>query len=222
MCIRDRAYIDAYVPLDELPENVAALYGHDVAAAQALLATTPYPNGFDCTVLCWDTPVMIDILSQYQAMLADININMELDVIGYADWTSKSRSTSRGPYEISYTTPAGNGTYMKMLNIRGVSSYNVSRINNPPGTDPVIEAAYQEMVQYAGIDELAMMEINRNLMPYLLEQAYVIDSPTAMLTNMWWPWLKNYFGCTFIGYYNSYSSAKYYWIDQDLKESMGY
>ena len=217
------AYDDAMPDLEELSPFVQSLYGRDVAAAQALLATTPYPDGFDCTVLCWDTPIMIDILSMYQTMLADININMELDVLSYPDWTSKARSSARDPYEISYTTASGNGTYMKMINIRGPGSYNVSRINNPPGTDPTIEAAYQAMLPLAGIDEAGMMAINKELVQdYLLEQAYAINSPSPIMTNMWWSWVKNYYGSGSVGYYNSYGTAKYVWIDQDLKESMGY
>ncbi len=122
-----------------------------------------------------------------------------------------------------YTTDAGNGTYMKMIDFRGPSSYNVSYINNPPGTDPVIEAAYQEIVPLAGVDEAAMMAINKELIQdYLLEQAYVINSPSPIMTNLWWPWVKNYYGCVYVGYYNSYGTPKYVWIDQDLKESMGY
>ena len=148
---------------------------------------------------------------------------MELDVLSYSDWTSKSRSSGRGPYEISYQTPSGNGTYMKMINMRGPGSYNSAYVNNPPGTDATIEAAYQAMQPYVGIDEAAMMAIHKELaQTYLLEQAYVINSPVAQLTNLWWPWVKNYYGCVYPGYYSSYTTPKYLWIDEDLKEAMGY
>jgi peptide/nickel transport system substrate-binding protein len=215
------AYEEAMPDLDELPADVQALYGHDVAAAQALLATTPYPNGFDCTVLCWDTPIMIDILSMFQSMLADININMELDVLDYNVYLSRTRARNHTAYEIMYTTDAGNGTYMKMINFRGSNSYNVSHIDEDYSV-PEIEEAYAAMQPYVGVDEAAMMAINKELMPWLLEQAYCISASSPIMTNMWWPWVKNYYGCVYVGYYNSYGTPKYVWIDEDLKESMGY
>jgi len=217
------AYDDAMPDLEELSPFVQSLYGHDVAAARALLATTPYPDGFDCSIICWDTPIMVDILSQYQAMLAEININMELDVLDYSVYLGRTRARNHGPYEIMYTTDAGNGTYLKMIDFRGPSSYNVSYVNNPPGTDPTIEAAYQAVLPLAGVDEAAMMAISKELVQdYLLEQAYAINSPSPIMTNLWWTWVKNYYGCVYVGYYNSYGTPKYVWIDEDLKESMGY
>jgi peptide/nickel transport system substrate-binding protein len=215
------AYTAAMPTLEELPEDVQALYGHDVAAAQALLATTPYPNGFDCSVICWDTPIMIDVLSQMQSMLADINIIMDLDVVDYSVYLSRTRARNHGAYEIMYTTPSGNGTYMKMINFRGPNSYNPSYIDVDYSVSE-IEEAYAAMQPYVGIDEPAMMAINKELMPWLLEQAYVIPAPCANLTNMWWPWVKNYYGCIYVGYYNSYGTPKFVWIDEDLKEAMGY
>jgi hypothetical protein len=158
-----------------------------------------------------------------QSMLLDININMELDILDLNVYNSRTRARNHGAYEISYITPAGNGTYMKMINYRGSNSYNVSHVNEPAGTDPTIEAAYQEILQYAGINEAATMAISKELIQdYLLEQAFCINMPTAILTNMWWPWLKNWYGTNCVGYYNYYGSVKYVWIDQDLKEAMGY
>jgi peptide/nickel transport system substrate-binding protein len=60
------AYQDAYVPLEELPESVQELYGYDLTKAQQLMDDAGFSEGIDCTVVCWNTPVMIDILSIYQ------------------------------------------------------------------------------------------------------------------------------------------------------------
>jgi peptide/nickel transport system substrate-binding protein len=216
------AYMDAYCTLEELPEDVQALYGHDVEAAQALLDQTAYSEGFDCSVICYDTPTMMDILALVKSYLEDININMELGVTDQAVWSNLSSARNYGPYEILYTGSAGNGTYLKMLNFSGTNSYNKGYINDPRGSDPTIEAAYVAMAQYAGTDEEAMMEINKELMPYLLEQCYCIPMPSAKLFCLWWPWVKNFYAAMAVGYYNAGSALKYRWIDQDLKESMGY
>lgn len=213
------AYMDAYVPLEELPANVQALYGHDVAAATALLADAGYPDGFETTVICWNTPVMIDILSMYKDMLADININMELDIVDYAVYMGILRSRSYGPTEMIYGNDSGNGTYMKFIDFRGPGSYNPSRISEDYSVAE-IEEAYAEIITYAGTDEAAMMRINRELMPFLLEQAYVIPNVIPTLYMLWWPWLKNNYGTYACGYYNLGATVKYSWLDRDMKFEM--
>ena len=214
-----QAYIGAYVPLEDMPQSVQDLYGHDLAAAQALMDDAGYAEGFDCTAICWNTPTMIDILSIYQTMLADININMELDIKDYAVYNGITRSGNYGPYEILYTTDSGNGTYLKMIDFRGRGSYNPSHINEDYSVTE-IEEAYAEIVQYAGTNEAEIMRIYRELMPWLLEQAYCIPNVGPEYFYFWWPWLNNYYGCYAIGYYDYYGTAKYVWIDQDVKAEL--
>jgi len=214
-----KAYMDAYVPLEELPENVQALYGHDVAAAKALLAKTAYPNGFDCSVITWNQPVYVDILSFYQDMLADININMEISIVDYAVYNGITRARNYGANELVITTDSGCGTYMKMIDYRGPGAYNPSRINEDYSI-PEIEEAYAKILQYAGTDEEAMLKIHHDLMPWLLEQCFVIPNVMPAYYNMWWPWLNNNYGTYACGYYNYSGTLKYVWLDQDLKYEM--
>jgi peptide/nickel transport system substrate-binding protein len=213
------AYMDAYCPLEDLPENVRALYGHDVAAAKALLAQAGYPSGFEFSVITWNLPLYIDYLSMYKDMLADININMELNIVDYAVYNGITRARNYGPWEAVITTESGCGTYMKMIDFRGANSYNPSRINEDYSVTQ-IEEAYAETVKYAGTDEAAMMKIHRELMPWLLEQAYCLPNAISDYYNLWWPWLNNYYGTYSPGYYNYDGWVKYGWIDRDLKYEM--
>ncbi|UCB42709.1 MAG: ABC transporter substrate-binding protein [Dehalococcoidales bacterium] len=215
------AYMDAYMPLEELPADVQALYGHDIEAAQALLEQTAYSEGFDCSVICWNTPAMIDVLSMAQEMLMDININMELDIHDFTDYNNRTRGRNHTAYEIMYTGGSGNGTYMKMIDFRGPGAYNPSYIDEDYSVAE-IEAAYAEIVSYAGTDEAAMMAAHRALMPWLLEQAYCMPFPVPEYYVFWWPWVKNYSGEYAVGYYNYWGSAKYIWLDEELKDEMGF
>ena len=156
----------------------------------------------------------MDILSSFKSDLAKVNINLTIDAKDYATWTARFSARNYGAYEFMYTSTAGIGTYQRMINFRGTNTYNASYIN-----DSVVEQAYQEMMKYVGIDEVKCQQINHDLMPYLLEQAYVIPVPVAYLYKLWWPWLKDYHGETSVGYYNIVY-AKYYWIDQNLRNEM--
>jgi hypothetical protein len=62
--------------------------------------------------------------------------------------------------------------------------------------------------------------IHRELMKYVLDQAWAIPFPKAPGYRLWWPWLKNYRNEFSIGYWNEGNWAKWVWIDQDLKEQM--
>ena len=62
----------------------------------------------------------------------------------------------------------------------------------------------------------------KELMKYVLDQAYVVSRPIYPQATFWWPWLRNYSGETQIGYFDTNYWASYIWIDEDLKKSMGY
>jgi len=55
------------------------------------------------------------------------------------------------------------------------------------------------------------------LRPYLIENAFKIPLPQPYLSTFWWPWMKNTYGQG-----PNVELLKYYWIDQDLKKSMGF
>ena len=211
-----KEYQDVYVPLADLPASVQALYnGPDLVAAQALLAKAGLPTGFKASVICGPYAIQIDVMSMFQSDLAKVGIDLTIDSKDVSTWTARFSARNYGANELIYVGVSGVGTYQKMINMRGSSTYNPSYIN-----DPEIEKAYQEMQKYVGIDEAKCMEINRGLMPYLLEQCYVIPLPSAYLYTMWWPWVKNYNGEYCVGYYNYWLTQKYTWRDQPLKKQM--
>lgn len=209
-------YKDLYFPLAQLPANVQALYkGPDVAKAKDLLIKAGYPLGFDANVICYNTATQIDIMSMFQADLAKVGIKLTIDAKDVATWTARFSARNYGANDFMYMQPSGIGTYQKMINMRASSIYNVSYIN-----DPEVEKAYTEMQKYVGIDEVKCMKISHDLMPYLLEQAYVITVPSAYSYSMWWPWVKNYHGEYSVGYYDFFLSSKYTWRDQALKKKL--
>ena len=105
-----------------------------------------------------------------------------------------------------------------MQNFYGDGFANASFVD-----DPVVTKAYND-VQAALISggEDAADKIHKELMKYVLEQAYQIPYPKAPAYRMWWPWLKNYSGERSLGYFWVNSWPQYTWIDQNLKASMGY
>ena len=71
-------------------------------------------------------------------------------------------------------------------------------------------------------DPRGAMNMFREMMKHVLDQAYAITSPLYPLSTFWWPWVKNYSGESMIGYFDQQYWAAYVWYDTDLKKSMGY
>jgi len=63
-------------------------------------------------------------------------------------------------------------------------------------------------------------KIHRELMKYVLDQAWAVPYPKAPGYRLWWPWVKNYHNEFSVGYWDEGNWSKWTWIDQDLKEKM--
>ena len=104
-----------------------------------------------------------------------------------------------------------------MRYFRGSSFINMSHVNDPPGTDPIVEAAYNTIQSNIMINYPAADLAFKNLVPYLLDQSFLIPMPAPWGYRIWQPWLKNFYGEGSIDVW-----LKYAWIDEDLKSTMGY
>jgi len=205
-----------YVPLSQMPESVQALYRYDPEKAKQLLKEAGYPTGFKATVIVQSAGSNVDEVAIYKDMWAKVGIELVLDVKETSIFTALNasrnfdnmiyRGISIGMPVIFYFSP-----------IRGTSVNNPSFIDDPPGTDQVVETAFQEMNKNVLKNMPEFFRTFERLKPHLLEQAYVIPRPTPYSYSFWWPWVKNY-----KGQWSGFGYQRYHWIDQDLKKSMGY
>ncbi|MGB8708045.1 MAG: ABC transporter substrate-binding protein [Dehalococcoidia bacterium] len=207
-----KEYAGAYVPLEQLPKSVQELYGYNPEKAKQLLAEAGYANGFKAKIICYNQRAYTDVLTMVKAMWAQVGVELELQPKEYAPFVA---TLARRAYDdMFFGYYSGVGTYFKGINYTGSGMYNGSYVD-----DPVLNKARDEMLA-AYPDEAQVDQLHRELMPYLLEQAYVITLPAGYQYRFWWPWVKNYSGEASLGYYNTLNYAKYVWIDQQLKESM--
>jgi peptide/nickel transport system substrate-binding protein len=218
---------DAYVPLEDLDDDmievlpgetisVADLFGYDPDLAKELLAEAGYPDGFIAKICVYNYGFDMDSIQAVKSMLDDVGIELTLDAVDYATWTAR---WALGTYEeMIYGSWAGIATYFKGINWSGTSMFNASNVD-----DPVLNA-YRDQMMAAYPDEDAMQQIHAEMMPYLLEQCYGVQTAGALFYVLWWDWVKNYSGEGGIGYYKTINPDRfaYIWVDQDLKASMGY
>ena len=173
-----REYADAYVPMEELPANVQELFSHNVTKAKELLANAGYPGGFETSIICYNTPTFVDYLSLIKEMWEDVGVTLNIDAKDFAVWVSRIRSKSYDEMFYFYSSAA----WDRLINFNGTSFYNMSYVD-----DPHVAEVYTQMSEYAGFDEAKLMELHAELMPYVIEQCWVIAKPNAYSYVVWWP-----------------------------------
>ena len=223
-------YAGSYVPLEDLDDDmielgtepepteisVADLFGYNLELAQELMDAAGYPDGFQAEIIVYNYQFDLDSIQAVVSMLEDIGVELTLKPMDYASWTVR---WVYGNYDdMFYGSWSGVATYFKGINWSGPSMFNVSNVDDPVLND------YRDQMLAVYPDEEAADEIHAEMMPYLLEQCYAIQTCQALFYRLWWPWVKNYSGEGGIGYYKTINpdANAYLWIDQDLKESMGY
>jgi peptide/nickel transport system substrate-binding protein len=209
-----KEYHNAYLPLEEAPASVQELYVYNPDKAKTLLKDAGYPNGFKAKILCEASTA--DYLSIIKDEWAKVNVELEIVPKEGGIWVSIF--WGRAYDELIYAAPGPvANVYICFWYAGHLLGGNMSYID-----DPLCWEAKDKMMGVSIMDPAAADAINKEFMKYVLDQAWEIPSPAAPGYHFWWPWVKNYHGEISLGYDNAYSYAKYIWIDQNLKKSMGY
>ncbi|MBI2829737.1 MAG: ABC transporter substrate-binding protein [Chloroflexi bacterium] len=208
----------AYLGLDDpdMPDSIKELYSYKPDKAKALLKEAGYPNGFKTSLLAIADPTAMDMWSLYKDYWSKIGVDVELKP---SERTAHTGLFRLRKYEGMMTGAGAPGisSYYMMGNYRLEQENNLAYV----APDPYIEGNFTELQWLVATDEAAAMARHREIMKYVLDQAWTIQKIIGPEWRFWWPWLKNYNGERYLGYTGPDFSA-FIWIDQDLKKSMGY
>ncbi len=202
-------FSDVYIPIDQLPAGAKEVYTYDPNKAKQILAEAGYPNGFKTSILCYKDQV--DLLSVVKAYWEKIGVNLELDVKEYAVFSSMGASKT---YKQMYMWGANNTIPFRFVETRPGSVLNRSMVD-----DPKLNQAFTDITA-AWPDEAKQRQLMKEILPYVLDQAYELQFPVAPYYSFWQPWVKNYHGEIMMGYADWDTYHGYIWVDQDLKQKM--
>ena len=205
-------YADLYLGWDDpkFPESARELYTYNPDKARQLLKDAGYPTGFKTTMILDSTEV--DYYSIIKDMWSKVGIDLTLDL---KTSTIRNNLRSARQYELVTYTTGPIAMFVAAGSLWGTRT-NFSYINDPYVGEMVAK------FQRAALDDLHQaMKIQKELRPYLLDQAYSIPNVIGYFYWFWWPWLKNYSGELTLGY-DTQNWPQWIWYDQTLKKSMGY
>ncbi len=208
-------YEDIYLGLDdpECPDSVKELYTYNPEKAKELLAEAGYPNGFEIDLTL--TSDNSDYYSIIQEMWSRVDVKLKLSLIEANTLMSVAQSRKYHAIALFYAPTC---TWPEQTAYTNPSNFSDgSMVDDPYVNEMANKARRQAITDFNGA-----MLVTKELMKYVLEQAYVVPTPRYPQYSVWWPWIKNYTGENRVGYMPHNDWVRYVWIDQSLKKSMGF
>jgi peptide/nickel transport system substrate-binding protein len=210
-------YPSCYTPLDKLPADVQELYTYSPDKAKALLKDAGYPNGFKAKLTIDSTSNASDMAQAIKAMWIKVGVDMEIQIKENAVFSQIWATRSYEDLMMTSNAGGNNALFVRTSfgYFRGTNSYNISYVNDPPGSDPTIEKAFDDENKYINVDFAKVDQIHKDANVYILGQAFLVPTPAPYVHRVWQPWIKNYFGEG-----PSKLWIQYMWVDRDLKEKL--
>jgi peptide/nickel transport system substrate-binding protein len=205
------------VPYDQWPKDLREEYSYDPDRARELLAEAGYPNGFSTNVYA-STADDMALLQILKAQFMDIGVDMEINSM---DMMQMRPFIMDGLYDQMI--------YGGMLGMTDCPAYaagvfwskKFERIGGDVGG--VIDPDYDVLAEkfYAATTEAEAQQAFQELDRYALEQHWIAHVCPYVSTQVCQPWVKGWSGENLRGSWG-WVYIRQMWIDQDLKQSMGY
>jgi peptide/nickel transport system substrate-binding protein len=199
-------------PFEELPQEVKEGYTYNPTGAKALLAEAGYPDGFKTSIVVSSSDDL-DLFQILKAYLMDIGVDMEIQVM---EPTVKSSYTRASQHEMC----SGVGTCSTYPPINALNQ----RYSGHPRAYSIghcKDAYYDELHSKAKatLDEAEFIRLVNEADNYAIAHHWIINILPKVSFCIYQPWLNRYQGE--IPWFFGQSAARY-WIDKDLRESMGF
>jgi peptide/nickel transport system substrate-binding protein len=210
-------------PYEIWPQELKDEYAYNPALAKKLLAEAGYPHGFKthCIVASDSDMPLINMVKSY---FADIGIEMEIRILGTAEWVKYVEIDKKHDQLISRPYGPLGHTYAPL---RAITRFRTGyAANHMHVSDPVFDAFYPRAT--AASDETELKQVLKEANEHVARSHYAVSLLIPVQYSLCQPWLKGYHaqghsvwmgtgGPSMLGFFTSR-----FWIDQKLKRELGH
>ena len=207
-------------PYDQWPQALKDSYAYNPTKAKQLLSDAGYPNGFKTDIVAANNNDL-DLLQIVKSYYSVIGIDMTINVYDFATWNTMVRAKKHD--QLAYNNSIG-FTFPPLMGFRRFQS--TSGNNWCDVNDPAWDALYLKALAATSTSDTKALVVQGNT--YMASQQWEITLCNPNLFALYQPWLKGYNGQSFsvsgtgtgplwVGFY-----CARFWIDQNLKTSLGH
>ena len=210
-------------PYEEWPQDLKDEYAYNPALARKLLAEAGYPHGFKTNIVA-DTTGDMELLKVVKTYFADIGIDMEIREMESTDWIAYVLNGHQHD-QLAQRTIAPYGhrhdPIRQMGRLRTGAASNYLMIN-----DAILDSFQPKAIAATSEDEVK--QLLRDANEHIARQHFAISLLSPGSYTLYQPWLKGFHG-QFGAFCSAAGSPQLlffyparFWIDHDLKKSMGH
>jgi len=203
-----------YIPTEELPAKDQLLYTYNPELAAQMLVDAGYPEGLKTSIYCRSITSALDQAALLKDQWSKIGVDAEIVSMDQS-------SLAAVQYAVTYKGAIVAGLDAANPIVTLTSEAPTGAWFNFSGfSDEACDELMAELVLAADVDEQNRL-CKEGARIMLDELPYIQLTPSATRV-YWWPWLKNYYGEFSLTDGAIHELIPYMWLDQDLKEEMGY
>jgi peptide/nickel transport system substrate-binding protein len=198
-----------YAEYEDWPQEVKDEYAYNPQGARAILAEGGYPDGLQFEIGV-SSSTDLDLMQIVKDYLDDIDVEMNINVYEPAVYGQLQRT---GKLDVRTSVAQNPTSPLGTLNVLSSqhNAYLTHRLNDPWFEEFVAKGK-------ATIDEAELMKLCVEGDLYAIKQHWQLILPPRISASFTQPWVKRRYDA----YVVSSAVDARLWIDEELKESMGY